>query len=172
MTGVQTCALPISKKSNWQLTALKDENIKNRYNIEVKNTYETLQDIGNDTAEQHWEKIERAIKRANEIVLPKKEKKVKKLWMTDSILELMDERRKYKDRNNERYKCLNKRIHKECNKAKEQWMNDKCTTIDILSKKDQQMMYEKVKELTCNKGYKTGKAIKTSEEKEIGRAHV
>ena len=39
-----------TKKSNWQLTALKDENIKNRYNIEVKNTYETLQDIGNDTA--------------------------------------------------------------------------------------------------------------------------
>ena len=46
-------------------------------------------------------------------------------------------------------------------------MTDKCTTIEILSKKDQQMMYEKVKKITCNTGYKTGKAIKTSEGKVV-----
>ena len=44
-------------------------------------------------------------------------------------------------------------------------MNDRCTTIENLSKRDQQMMYEKVKEIISNKGYKPNKAIKTTDGK-------
>src|SRR5215469_15322304 len=51
-------------------------------------------------------------------------------------------------------------IHKECNKARETWMNDRCMGIENLSKRDQQMMYEKVSELTRERMYKQGKAIK------------
>ena len=51
-------------------------------------------------------------------------------------------------------------IHKECNKARETWMNDRCMNIENLSKRDQQIMYEKVSELTREIMYKHGKAIK------------
>src|SRR5215469_2475518 len=39
-------------------------------------------------------------------------------------------------------------------------MNDRCMDIENLSKRDQQMMYEKVSELTRESMYKQGKAIK------------
>jgi len=43
---------------------------------------------------------------------------------------------------------INRMIHKECNKARETWTNDRCMDIENLSKRDQQMMYKKVSELT------------------------
>ena len=72
----------------------------------------------------------------------------------------MDERRKFKDIDDQRYKSINRMIHKECNKARETWMNDRCMDIENLSKSDQQMMYEKVSEVTRERMYKQGKAIK------------
>src|SRR5215469_13381289 len=80
--------------------------------------------------------------------------------MTERILIMMDERRKFKGIDDQRYKSINRMIHKECNKARETWMNDRCMDIENLSKTDQQMMYEKVSELTRERMYKQGKAIK------------
>src|SRR5215469_16613363 len=57
-------------------------------------------------------------------------------------------------------KSINRMIHKECNKEREIWMNDRCMDIENLSKRDQQMMYVKVSELTSERMYKQGKAIK------------
>ena len=70
------------------------------------------------------------------------------------------ERRKFKSIDDQRYKSINRMIHKECNKARETWMNDRCMDIENLSKRDQQMIYEKVSELTRERMYKQGKAIK------------
>ena len=61
---------------------------------------------------------------------------------------MMDERRKFKGIDDQRYKCINRTIHKECNKARETWMNNRCLDIENLSKRDQQMMYEKIFEVT------------------------
>ena len=146
----------------------ENENIKNQYSVEVKNRFEILQQESEDeTAEQQWKILQEAISKANEIVLPKTERKEKKPWMTDEILKLMDERRIYKDSDREKYRSLNKRIHKECNKAKEKWMNDRCKVIEDLSKKDQQLMYEKLTEVTKIRSYQPGKAIKTADGKVV-----
>src|SRR5215469_9801849 len=51
-------------------------------------------------------------------------------------------------------------IHKEFNKARQTWMNGLCMDIENLSKRDQQMMYEKVSELTRESMYKQEKLIK------------
>ena len=61
---------------------------------------------------------------------------------------MMDERRLQKGQNEERYNTLNRTIHRECTKAKEKWMNEKCKEIEDLDKRDQQLMYERVKEIT------------------------
>src|SRR5215469_14194553 len=54
-------------------------------------------------------------------------------------------------------------IHKECNEARETWMNDRYLDIENLSKRDLQMMYEKVSELTREIMYRQGKAIKKTD---------
>src|SRR5215469_3915464 len=80
--------------------------------------------------------------------------------MTERLLSMMDERRKFKGIDDQRYKSINRMIPKECNKTRETWMNGRCMDIENLSKRDQQMMYEKVSELTRERMYKQGKAIK------------
>src|SRR5215469_13524383 len=80
--------------------------------------------------------------------------------MTERILIMMDERRKLKGIDDQRYKSVNSMIHKECNKAKETWINDRCMDIENLSKRDQQIMYEKESELNREKMYIQGKEIK------------
>src|SRR5215469_11155304 len=80
--------------------------------------------------------------------------------MTERILIMMDERRTFKNIGDQRYKSINRMIHKECNKAREIWMNYRCLDIENLFIRDQQMMFEKVSELTREIMYKQGKAIK------------
>ena len=57
---------------------------------------------------------------------------------------MMDKRKTLKGINDQRYKSINRRIHHDCNKAREIWMNDRCLDIENLSKRDQQMIYENV----------------------------
>src|SRR5215469_3398590 len=143
------------------ITLRKNEDIKTRYNVVVKNKYEAMKDeIGENIAEQQWELLQEAIRVGNEKVIPTSERKAKRPWMAERILIMMDERIKFKGLDDQRYKSINRMIHKECNKARETWMNDHCMDIENLSKRDQQMMYEKVSELTRERMYKQGKAIK------------
>ena len=75
----------------------------------------------------------------------------------------MEERRQ-KMRNEDEYQSLKKRIHKECIKAKEKWMNEKCCEIEDLDKRNQQqLMYEKVKEVTGKKIMDKSNAIKNND---------
>ena len=83
-----------------------------------------------------WNNLEKAIKEGNDI-LPKRERKALSPWMTEEILDMMEERRK-KKRNEDEYHSLNKRIHKECIKAKEKWMDEKCCEIEDLDRLNQQ----------------------------------
>src|SRR5215469_576495 len=146
------------------ITLRKDEDIKTRYNVVVKNKYEAMKDeIAKNSAEQQWELLQEAIKVGNEKVIPTSKRRAKSQWMTERILIMMDERRKFKGIDDQRYKSINRMIHKECNKARETWTNDRCMDIENLSKRDQQMMYEKVSELTREIMYKQGKAIKKKE---------
>src|SRR5215469_15222936 len=135
--------------------------MKTRYNVVVKNKYEVMKDeIGENTAEQQWELLQEAIRVGNEKVIPTSERRAKRPRMTERILIMMGKRRKFKGIDDQRYKSINRMIHMKCNKAKETWMNYRCMDIENLSKRDQQMMYEKVSELTREVMYKQGKAIK------------
>ena len=75
--------------------------------------------------------------------------------MTDEILELMSERRKFK-RNEPEHKKRHKEIQKRCRKEKEKWLNDKCEEVDYLRKKHQDRdMHKKLVSL-LNKIYASG----------------
>ena len=73
-----------------------------------------------------------SIQEANKI-LSKIDKRKKQSWMTDDILNLMDERKDVKMKDPDRYKNLSKRIKSECIKAKVDCIDQQCSIIEKLN---------------------------------------
>ena len=67
--------------------------------------------------------------------------------MTDTIMQLMEEGRGCKGKGHQQYQVLNGTLHSECLIAKKRWMEETCTEIGDLDKRDNQMMYKKVQEI-------------------------
>ena len=70
-----------------------------------------------------------------------------KKWITQGILDLMNERRTSKG-GNDQYKELNKVIRNKCNEAKEIWLNNKCAQIEANSRFCTKDMHDEIRELT------------------------
>lgn len=150
-----------AQKPRRQLQLLTTKEMKNHHNLIVRNRYDKLkeEDQGEQGVEHKWHNLEKAIKEGNGIHSSKKIR-ARKAWMIE-ILNKM--KKQQKGRNEYRYKMLNIIIHRECTKAKERWMNDNCKKIEELEKRDQQLMYEKVKEITYKKKAYKSTAIKTAD---------
>ena len=69
-------------------------------------------------------------------MLPKKVRRAKQKWMTEEILEMMEERRKWKNRDNMKYRERDKKFRAECAKAKECWIDSICSEIEYLERTD------------------------------------
>ena len=67
-------------------------------------------------------------------------------WMTEEILDIMEERRLVKD-DKAKYKSLSKIINKKCRKAKEQFYEEKYRENQLFDKAHNPTMYKKIKEL-------------------------
>ena len=61
----------------------------------------------------------------------------------------MRKRRSIKNKNSKEYKTLNQRIHSECGKAKEKWIEEQCNELEDLEKKNIQLIYKKMSKRTC-----------------------
>ena len=74
--------------------------------------------------------------------------------MTDDILNMMDERKAYKNADRNKYNQVNKYIINDCRKAKETWFNKQCEEIEEVEKHhNSQEMHAIVKDLRQNKKY-------------------
>ena len=140
-----------------QLSKLKDDSIKNHYSVVVRNKYEGLEDEA--TAEQQWNRLSEALVGAADEVVPKKERTMRQEWMTEEILRKMDLRRK-KKRNTSEYKRLDQEIRRECDQAKEIWLNERCDEIESLSHINRNIMYSRIRQLTGGPRNRSGTAIK------------
>ena len=107
-----------------------------------------------------------------------KERRRKKPWVTKDVLDLCDERRDLKKKQNEgegakEYREANRRVQKAVKKAKEDWIGAQCKEIETcLNKNNSNRAYQLVKDLTSEKQGrsstiqdKSGKCL--TEEKEI-----
>ena len=98
--------------------SLKENDIHMKYSISVENKYSRLICEGTTTGKAFRSAItETAIH-----ILPKAQKQAKKPWITEAILEKMDERRMAKKHENLMYKQLDKEIKQECKHAKQAWV--------------------------------------------------
>ena len=69
--------------------------------------------------------------------------------MTDHILNLMENRKQFKNNDKDEYNTLNKQINLACKEAKEKWLVNECEEVEQLEKQyKSREMHNKVKELT------------------------
>merc|ERR1712105_225218 len=83
-----------------RLKTIKSDEIQVQYNVIVRNKYDQLkeEDLAESDPYSKWNYLEKAIKEGN-YILPKKERKALKPWMTEEILDMMDLRRRLKEKN-------------------------------------------------------------------------
>ena len=161
-----------SSKDQYDLNMLKKEDIRKRYAVEVKNRFEALnieeaQQTEEEIIERKWSSFKESINEATKVV-PKKDKKKDKDWMTEEIKDLMKQRKEEKAKHGEksdRYEEINKEIEKKCKEAKEKWFNDICDEIMMLERNhNSKELHRKVKNVTGkNKKAEDSGCIKSEE---------
>ncbi|KAI5715694.1 hypothetical protein M8J77_020891 [Diaphorina citri] len=162
-----------SKK--WNLEKLKS----NESESFTKGAEEELMRITpREDPREEWNNIKSVIiQNLNEKVGEKK-KQPKKEWVTQAMIEKMDERRKWKNVSSEygkqQYRKLNNELRRESDRAREKWMQEQCEKIEELNKYCKlEEMYRVVKEVTRKKsstinkrGMKKRDGMNTINEKE------
>ena len=151
-------------KEQYDLDMLKEERIQKLYAVEVVNRFNILrceetEQVMEDSTEEKFTNFKESIHHATKECTKKKETNRNKEWMTDEILELINERKKIKEDttcNSKEYNRKDKEIKKACYRAKEQWFNSRCDELLQLEKSNNaKEMHRKVKEVTGTKKKKT-----------------
>ena len=71
----------------------------------VSNRYDILWDEAEDEGvERSWRVLQDALVNEAEDIIPNKKRRGRKAWMTDEILDVMEQRRKVKNASEERYR--------------------------------------------------------------------
>ena len=138
----------------------EDSNIKDQYSLKVTNRFEVLEDEGD---KDKWQIFQEAIVEPAREVIPPKKKKTKNSWMTEDILDLMEERRQHKGKNEDKYKELDDMVRRKCLDAKEVWMNNMCDEIEQQRHRDSKEMHRNIKELCGKKVCSSGGCIKSKD---------
>ena len=122
--------------------------MKEKYQVES----ERLIDIANngENVEEAWSKLKVCLIKAADTVCGKRKHTKKQSWITEEILDKMEERRMWK-RNEEKYRSLSKTIKKMCRKAKNEYYNEICNEIESLDKEHNPKMFQNVKHLRPRK---------------------
>ena len=137
-----------------------DKEMKDQFVIEVKNRFDGLVEL--TEAEELFEKMKESLNEVMADKVPKMQKKQHKKWMTEEIINLMEDRRKAKS-NIDLYKTLNTQIKDKCNEAKEKWINEQCKEIENNLTVDSKYMHSKIKDIKGTKGCTASNCIKAKD---------
>ena len=92
--------------------------------------------------------LKNALVESAERVIPKKRVTIKNKWITPEILDLMAKRRKLKYTQNDKYKSVDNEIKAKCIEMKGCRVSEQCAELEDLERKDIQMMYSKIKNMS------------------------
>lgn len=129
------------KTRRWDIASLKDTKVQEEFQNKVKRQLEKIEEtekhITKEAAldvEKEWNNIKKSLTNATTEVIRHKETEIRNPWITKEIIELLEERRKYKSKTDEegerKYKMLKWEIIRKCRKAKEEWLENRCTEIE------------------------------------------
>uniref|UniRef100_A0A8D8R6E3 Craniofacial development protein 2 n=1 Tax=Cacopsylla melanoneura TaxID=428564 RepID=A0A8D8R6E3_9HEMI len=146
----------VKKKANckkWNTEKLRSNEVE-QYQSEIE---EKLKDIiSQDGVKEEWNVMKDTILDSLEKHIGKKTERTRKEWITQEMLDKMEERRMWKKDSTEegrkQYKKLNNDLRRETDKAREKWMEEQCEKIEELEKYSKtEEMYKIVKNLTKRK---------------------
>ena len=103
-----------------------------------------------------WNKVKEQIINIGKEICGNKKLEHKQQWMTEEILEKMEQRKERKYKDIARYKLLDREIRQECKQAKEDYYNNLCEEIEELDKHHNPIMYSKVKSMEHKTKLKLG----------------
>jgi len=135
------------KQSNKLATErLKEENIRAEYQ---RMTNELVSNTRREV-EEEWKDIKEGLQKAAKNVIGNYKRKSRKPWITEEILNIMEERSQLKNSKKEenqiKYKQLRNEINRKCKEAKEKWIRSQCEDIEQEIRKGKTAMaYKKVK---------------------------
>ena len=108
-----------------------------------------------------WNQLEEILTETARKILPKRNEQAKQQWMTTEILNLMNQRRKYHNRNSSKqYTETDELIKQKCVKAKEELINKRCEELEDLANNNQQLLYKKIKTMTKPKIKRANTALR------------
>ena len=135
------------------------EEIKNELNNKINSIATDIRQE-NINVEDVWNGIKNACSSVVDSKLKAGKRAKKQPWMTEGILELMEERRKHRNKNDLTYREINKIINKKIKEAKELWLQNECMEIESLEKKhDTFNLHKKIKAVTGGKSSRSNNSI-------------
>ena len=140
-----------TRKKDWK-SLRTDESMQESFQLELRNRYQALEqenqemDVGVE-----WETLTEALKTAAESTVPNRRRRGRQRWMTEEILNKMEERRGCKSIDPERYRILDEAIKWDCTRERESFLGQKCTELELLDGRDTRAMFEIVREITGEK---------------------
>ncbi|XP_060533833.1 uncharacterized protein LOC132706497 [Cylas formicarius] len=138
-----------NKRKRIDVKKLVDPDIRAKATESLEARLQTINNYNDEDVEPRWTVLKKALLDTQEIDIGYVQASKKQQWMTDKILKLMDERRKYKTTDINRYRELNRAVRSECRKAKEGWLAEKCSEMEALQNKhDSFNLHKKIKEFT------------------------
>ena len=148
-------------RKDWKLIKT-DGRRKEEFQLELRNKYGILEEEldGDPNVNTDWELFSESLTKTAEEIVPNEKRRGRQRWMTEEILAKMEERRKYKTTNRERYNILDREIKQECIRKKEKWLNEKCLHAEQMEGRDSREMFDIIREITGKKRAYRGEIIK------------
>jgi exonuclease III len=139
-------------RKRWNMANLRSK--EEELSMEIETRMERGK-VGEATGvRRRWKLVKEAIVESAEKVIGRQTvKRIRKPWITDDMIKLMDERRRWKGSKKEgaveKYVRLNNELRRETDRAKEEWWSKECDELERLEREGKtDCMYAKVRQLT------------------------
>lgn len=139
---------PEIKSFTGNFELLKEQIIKDEVQNKLEGEFQKInQQNGTDDINEKWGKIKNVFKNTINSHLKKGHPKKKQRWMTNEILNLMEKRRQYRNKNEIEYKRVHGEIKRKIRQAKVEWFSQECEEIEEYDRKhDTFHLHKKIKE--------------------------
>ncbi|XP_055384420.1 uncharacterized protein LOC129614059 [Condylostylus longicornis] len=155
------------QRTKLNVAKLKDISTKNIVTAEINQKLSEINLETNNTNDI-WTETKVVLNQVAKAKLGNQQHITNNKWMTEEIIELMNERRKYRNIDPVKYKQLNGTIQRKIRWAKTEWLNQQCQEIERLQQvHDDFNLHKKLKEASGIYRKKTSSILVNKEDKVV-----
>ena len=138
-------------RRDWNILR-RDRSVGSRYAVEVRNRYEALAEVTEDEGvNRDFRILQDSPVDSVEKLITRERKRGRQSWMTEEILDFIEQRQRMMSQSIGRYKDLDWLVETMCKERKEEWLRERCQEMEQLERVDSRLMAEKIREITGKK---------------------